>query len=262
MTPLPPRPRTAHHQRRRGHPAPRVHEVLVAASEVPEASDWLTDAELARLMAYRVPGRRADWRIGRWAAKRAVALALSAAGREVGPDMVEVLPADDGAPEPRIVAADEFIAMAVSISHSGGNGLAAARLGGGELGVDLETIEPRSERFIDDYFTPAEAARVRAAAPGERPLFANLTWAAKEAALKALRTGLRLDTRAVVVEEIGADDFIVQVPGGARWHGAWSEAAGQVRTLVWGPEIGRVACADPGAPRPPGPPTDRENGTA
>jgi 4'-phosphopantetheinyl transferase len=67
------------------------------------------------------------------------------------------------------------------------------------IGCDLEVIEPRSRRFVLDYFTDAEAAEVAAASRSDRDLLANLVWSAKESALKALRTGLRRDTRTVEV---------------------------------------------------------------
>ena len=63
--------------------------------------------------------------------------------------------------------------------------------------MDLELIEPRSAAFINDYFTERERSAV---ADHEHPdLLANLTWSAKESALKVLRTGLRSDTRTVEV---------------------------------------------------------------
>lgn len=72
---------------------------------------------------------------------------------------------------------------------------------GVRCGCDLEQLEPRSEALIADHFTPAEIARIHAAATPEATVLAtNLTWSTKEAALKLLRTGLRRDTRSVEVE--------------------------------------------------------------
>jgi 4'-phosphopantetheinyl transferase len=71
--------------------------------------------------------------------------------------------------------------------------------------VDLELVEPRTDRFVDDYFTVAERAYVAALSPVERRHeAANLIWSAKEAALKVQQVGLRVDTRTVEVAlEIG-----------------------------------------------------------
>ena len=67
------------------------------------------------------------------------------------------------------------------------------------LGCDLEVIEPHSDAFIADYFATEEQALVARAAPADRPWLVTLLWSAKESALKALRAGLRLDTRRVIV---------------------------------------------------------------
>lgn len=219
--------------------SPAVRLAEVHAADVPAHDGWLTPAERDVLATLRVAKRRDDWRLGRWAAKRAVARALADGDDELPPHRIEVLAADDGAPEAMVHPVmpmpgrdDRGSRVSVSISHSRGIGLAAAAPGRIALGVDIEAIAPRSDRFIEDYFTSEEAVRVRNAPPADRPLLANLTWAAKEAALKALRTGLRLDTRAVVVEEIGPEDFVIRVPGGEHWRGIWRAAGGMVRTVV------------------------------
>ena len=68
------------------------------------------------------------------------------------------------------------------------------------LGCDLEEIEPRSAGFVADYFTQREAAAVAAVPATARDIAVNLLWSAKEAVLKARRTGLRSDTRSVELE--------------------------------------------------------------
>jgi hypothetical protein len=61
-------------------------------------------------------------------------------------------------------------------------------------------VEARSEGFIADYLSADEQALVARTSPAERSALVTLFWSAKESALKALRTGLRLDTRCVTVE--------------------------------------------------------------
>ena len=63
------------------------------------------------------------------------------------------------------------------------------------LGCDLEVIEPRSEEFVADYFTTEEQKMVSQAPIADRSKLLALLWSAKESALKALREGLRFDTR-------------------------------------------------------------------
>lgn len=93
--------------------------------------------------------------------------------------------------------------VALSIAHSGGQAFCVAEPGFGPLGVDLERVEPRDPAFVETFFTAAEQARVAAAAGARRDLLVTLTWCAKEAALKVLQEGLRLDTRTV---ECGGPD--------------------------------------------------------
>jgi 4'-phosphopantetheinyl transferase len=72
------------------------------------------------------------------------------------------------------------------------------------LGCDLELIEPRSDGFVADYFTTEEQALVARAFAADRPRLCALLWSGKESALKALRMGLRMDTRCVMVSPADA----------------------------------------------------------
>jgi len=178
-----------------GLPQTRVERepgVLVATeAEVPRGNGWLSAAELATLAGMRVPARRRDWRLGRWAAKRALVAVL---GDSVA---VEVRAAGDGAPEPFV----NGLPAPVSISISHRQGLGACLVAGPDsaAGCDLELVEPRDGALARHFFTPAERALVdRSGHPG-RDLAVALVWSAKESALKALRQGLRVDVREVEV---------------------------------------------------------------
>ncbi len=151
----------------------------------PEGS--LSAVELARFESLHVEKRRRDWLLGRWTAKRLLQNILSERdGRSPAMDAIRIETADDGAPY-----APDYPAISLSISHSEGRALCAAAVGV-TIGADLEYIAPRSPAFIQDYFTPLEQNRV-----GSDPTLATAVWSAKEAALKALRTGLRADTRSI-----------------------------------------------------------------
>jgi len=169
--------------------------LLAEAAEVPDGDAWLAPTEAAFQRTLQIPARRADWRLGRWAAKQALAAWL---GRAVAPDRIAVHPAPDGAPE--ILLDGEPAPVALSFSHRAGAALCMLAPEGTTLGCDLELIEPRSGAFVEDYFSAAERSLAAAAPESARPLLANLLWSAKESALKALRTGLRLDTRSVEVD--------------------------------------------------------------
>jgi len=159
------------------------------AGELPRDLDWLADDERARLAGLAVAKRRADFLLGRWIAKRAVAAQWPGA-----PPLpaIAIRAAADGAPEAFLAGAP--LPLVLSISHSAGRALAAIA-GSAPLGADLERIEPRSPLLVDDYFTADEAARVAACPPGDRDRAITAIWSAKESALKARRTGLREDPR-------------------------------------------------------------------
>lgn len=67
-----------------------------------------------------------------------------------------------------------------------------------QVGVDIESIEPRSDSFEQAYFAADEMHWIGQALDDEQALLATITWSAKEAVLKALRLGLTVDTRRVV----------------------------------------------------------------
>lgn len=87
----------------------------------------------------------------------------------------------------------------ISLSHSNGLAMAAATIPGTfeGLGIDLEKVEVRSEAWVQDYFTEEEIH----AAGDSSSRWIELTrmWCLKEAALKAIGTGLRFDLRDINV---------------------------------------------------------------
>jgi 4'-phosphopantetheinyl transferase len=168
-----------------------VRWLLEAAAGVPVDDAWLAPVERARLAQLRVAKRRADWRLGRWTGKRAVAAALGIAAERVA-----VIAAAGGAP---LALLDGVPApLAISLSHAGGRGLCAVAAAGVAVGCDLEVVAPRASAFAGDYFTAAEQVLA-----GGDPRRVTLVWCAKEAALKALGEGLREDPRAVEVALTG-----------------------------------------------------------
>ncbi|HEY7513103.1 MAG TPA: 4'-phosphopantetheinyl transferase superfamily protein [Vicinamibacteria bacterium] len=201
--------------------------LLAGAAELPRDDEWLSPAERAILHRSRVPKRRQDFRLGRWAAKRVLALLygdeeMLAAGR------FEIRPARGGAPVPYRDGAP--LEATLSISHSGSCAVAAIQRGEGRLGCDLERIEERSHAFVGDYFTAAEQAFAEAGPHGGRR--ATLVWSAKEAVMKALGEGLRLPPPTVevvpdlhFVTRAGWRRFAVAAPPAAReLRGFWRDA--------------------------------------
>ena len=201
------------------------------------AQKWLADEERVRLAAMRIAKRRADFALGRWTAKRAIAAWMATAPPL---DALAVRAAADGAPEAYLGGVR--LPLTVSLSHSAGRALAAVRDGSAALGADLERGEPRSPLLVDEFFTSDEAARIRARPADDRDRAITALWSAKESALKARRSGLREDPRRIGVElgldAAGAPDgawraMAIAVDGSpAGLTGWWCDDAGYVITVA------------------------------
>jgi 4'-phosphopantetheinyl transferase len=172
----------------------------------------LSPAEQERYAGYLNPKRRRDWLLGRWTAKRLIqAHYAAAAGFHPALDSFTVVQDPEGAPY--VVSCDPALGgsqleygtparlpLAISISHSHGYAFCAVCCTNAHpinLGADLELVEPRGTGFVHDYFTDEEQHALHAVPPALSDLLVTATWSAKESVLKALRLGLRVDTRTV-----------------------------------------------------------------
>ena len=162
---------------------------------VPKDNVWLSENEQKMLTKIRILKRRADWRLGRCTAKQLLSVFFSENDRSLSLTDIEIYAAADGAPEAFI--SGKPTAITISISHSQGTAFCVVVDSLPAVGCDLEQIVPRSQAFITDYFTSSEIAVIELAKEKARPLLSTLIWSAKESTLKALREGLRLDTRSV-----------------------------------------------------------------
>ena len=205
-------------------------------SDVPGSDEWLSAREIAHLDTLKIPKRRADWRLGRWTAKCTIAGLL---GGPLEFARIEILAGTSGAPTAFLSA--EPAGVSISLSHRAGVGACIVANNAGAVGCDLEVIEPRSDAFLDDYFTEDEKNRICGCHGPDKARLATIIWSAKESALKALGEGLRLDTRSVCVIEIGDPEVSgwgvlkVRYETGKLFEGWWREADGMVRTVVTHP---------------------------
>jgi len=178
-----------------------MFELLILCTQdivdVPENDDWLSAGERVVLSGLRFPKRRNDWRIGRWTAKQAVIEFLRMKS-EADLSLFEIRAASDGAPE--VFIRNEHAIVAISISHAGGRSFCVAGPPDMAPGCDIEQLEPRGGLLAADYFTPEENELVRATAPEKITFITNLIWSAKESVLKAMREGLRRDTRDISIQ--------------------------------------------------------------
>lgn len=158
----------------------------------------------------RNPNSQRPWLLGRIAAKDAVRSLLWARG--AGPMFpVEVTVTNDDQGRP-VVAAAGAEGVAVSIAHTAGIGVALAAAGG-EVGIDIELVEPRPASFEVTALTEGERLRLATASAVDRDRIITRWWAAKEAAAKAAGTGIDGRPRDFEVTE----DHDDRVRIGHRW---------------------------------------------
>lgn len=206
-------------------------------ADVPSEDDWLSENEAVCLKGMRFAKRRADWRLGRWTAKRALSVCLDWPAHPQVFKKMDIRPAASGAPE--VFFANQPAAVTISLSHREGVAACAVAMSPVEMGCDLEMVEPHSDAFVADYFTSEEQALVARAAAPDRHWLLALLWSSKESALKALHEGLRLDTRSVMVSPFvpafdlnGWSPLEVRHSGGQVFHGWWQHANNILRTVV------------------------------
>jgi 4'-phosphopantetheinyl transferase len=164
-------------------------------TDVPDKDDWLGEEECRILSGLRFVKRRNDWRLGRWTAKQAVHRYQLKSNSALA--TIEIRAAGDGAPE--VFQSNNPENICLSISHSNARGFCVVGPSDFAVGCDLESLEEREEALIHDYFAPEEISYCLKAAAEEKILVVNRIWSAKESILKALREGLRRDTRSVIV---------------------------------------------------------------
>jgi NAD(P)-dependent dehydrogenase (short-subunit alcohol dehydrogenase family)/phosphopantetheinyl transferase/acyl carrier protein len=151
-----------------------------------QAQSLLIEAEWAEIQARGTDKRQRDRAAGKAAAKVAVR-ALTG----MGGDTFSILRTEGG--RPAVTCADGRAGPAVTIAHKDGEGFAAA-VCLGLPGLDVEDISHRHVSFAASWFTDGERALSRGDARRETQI-----WAAKEAVLKALGTGMALDPRQVEI---------------------------------------------------------------
>jgi 4'-phosphopantetheinyl transferase len=217
-----------------------VYWLEQSEAELPADNDWLSASEAILLSGMRFAKRRADWRLGRWTAKRALTAYLKLPDHIHALADIEIRPTPSSAPE--VFVANKAAAVTVSLSHRSGRAVCAVAPSGVELGCDLETIEPHSDAFITDYLTTEEQELTMRASAADRSRLVALLWSGKESALKALGVGLRLDTRRVIVSPMDTSfgpntwrPLQVRYVDGPVFRGWWQHADHILRTLVSDP---------------------------
>ena len=201
-------------------------------TDVPDDDDWLTDNERIVMSKLAIANRRADWRLGRWTAKQLLCTEF-----QVPAQRVEVRAAGDGAPEAFVGGVPSGVSL--SLSHRDGVAVAAMARPPTTVGIDLETVESRSDAFVREWLSGEEQATLPP--PGTaRDLQVLSCWTGKEASAKVLREGLRLDVRQAVV--VAAPPARTWTPLTVLWRtearthrGWWCHDASRVVAVVTDP---------------------------
>jgi len=221
-----------------------VYWLEQSEADVPESNEWLGPSELRDLQTLRFPKRLMEWRLGRWTAKCAFAIFQGVPVQANALADIEIRAAPSGSPQ--VFVSDQPADATISISHRSGRAICAIAGAGIKLGCDLELIEPHSQAFIEDYLTHEEQILVAQTSAEDHDRLVALLWSGKESALKAMRVGLRVDTRCITVQPgeahlVGRWTPLITISTAAeRFHGWWRQAQSWVQTVVANP-----------APKPP-----------
>jgi 4'-phosphopantetheinyl transferase len=224
---------------------PSLRWLSQGVTDVPGDDAWLAPREAAYLARMRFPKRRSEFRLGRWTAKRAIALHLGRGRSSAELRAILIDRAPDGAPA--ALVEERPAELYLTMTDRADQAVCLVGPPGTALGCDLELVEPRSDGFVGDYLTAREQRLVADAGDG-RDLLANLIWCGKESALKVLRTGLRRSTLSVEVSfpttssVDGWAPISVRAIEGAVFPGWWQRFGRFVLTVA--------ATADFAPPRP------------
>ena len=173
---------------------------VLSFDSIPEDLDWLSLPEQNRYQQFRFPKRQNDWLLGRWVAKNLLSNLL------IYSDTLpfhELSIHNEESGVPFVMWNDQRLEGSLSISHRGENAVAAFCFDPEiSIGIDLEEIEAKSRGFVKDYFTEPEARMVLALPIGEQALAASLLWSGREAIVKALQIGLRIDTLQIALKPL------------------------------------------------------------
>jgi acyl transferase domain-containing protein/phosphopantetheinyl transferase len=194
------------------------------------ASRVLARRERELFDALQLPeNRQLEWLAARSAAKDAVAQLLrDAYGLELLPAEIEILPDERGAP---VVMAPGLEGLAelplVSLTHSQGHAAAFAVLApagaGSGVGIDIEPLVPRPPGFAEAALSEAERHLLDALPADSEQEWLLRLWCAREAAGKAIGSGLGGGSGAPCVSAIDTKSEVVLVDVAGRRLVAWTQ---------------------------------------
>jgi phosphopantetheinyl transferase (holo-ACP synthase) len=170
--------------------------------------------------------RQLEWLAARTAAKECVAeLVSDGHGLDLLHAEIEILPDEQGKPVvvcPALEGLCEPPAVSLAHTHGHAAALAAIRTPRAGLGIDIERLVPRAQGFAEVALTEAER-RLLAPLPADRTEEWLLRiWCAREAAGKALGTGLTGDDGVPRASALDLGSETLLVDGAGRRLLAWT----------------------------------------
>lgn len=213
----------------------KLYYLTQRQADLPCDERWLTGQEASVLNGFKYPKRRSDWLLGRWTAKSALLRFAAAPDRT----MTDWRIAADADGAPAVWLDGRRANIPISLSHSGDQAICVLADESSRFGCDLERVETRSRSFGETFFTSSELTLLDRVPAGDRACLVTLVWSAKESTLKALRTGLKADTRRIRLRTSPGckshswQDFETEdTQDGRTFHGWWCKREGMVITVV------------------------------
>ncbi len=171
-----------------------------------EQKQFLCPQEVEEGRRYHHPERYRQWLLGRAAAKTLLCRHTQESGtKDLPPASIHITRMSDGWPRPLRLDGSP-LPVSLSISHKLDLALCAlCPEEEGTLGADIESIEPRSEHLLEDFYTDAERDLLSRLHDPERVQAITVMWCIKEAVLKARRTGFKANTKSVEIHSLPAE---------------------------------------------------------
>jgi acyl transferase domain-containing protein/phosphopantetheinyl transferase (holo-ACP synthase) len=170
--------------------------------------------------------RQLEWLAARTAAKECVAeLVRGAYGLELAHADIEILPDERGAPVVVCPALDGLGgAPAVSLTHAHGQAVALVAFApaGAGVGIDVERLVPRPQGFLEAALTEAERCLLEPLGADAAEEWLLRMWCAREAAGKALGTGLGGGSAAPRVSALDVSREALLIDAAGRQLVAWT----------------------------------------
>lgn len=165
---------------------PEEAEPVALAVEAGHRHPFLSEAEHAAASKFTVGKRLREWTAARLAAKRLLSWRLQQGGLYLKPAQISVENRPDGMPFARLPDGAVVGEGSLSLSHSSGWGAAAVCEPWALVGVDMETVAPRTQAFLETMAHESEWADWMLTDFTEQ----TRLWTLKEAVSKLLGTGL------------------------------------------------------------------------